>query len=217
MLTLFVLLFRAGGGNFGGNGGLSIRNVEKVKEVLRFQKRMENTESEDRWLTKRLGLLPKANMCSPEAEKEFAVDDLWHEWPMGYHVNSASFSADVWQPKAKRKQIFDYCPEIKIILDMRLERERCQEPPEPVPQVDYDIIAPPLPVGASPDSMVRDSIAALTQDRDNAQFSDEEGGNDGLAEEVKELEDDPEQLQKGPADGGGSPGPPSENNEIEPM
>jgi hypothetical protein len=188
-----------------------MRNVEKVKEVLQFQKRLENTESEDRWLSKRLGLLPKANMCPPETEKEFAVDDVWHEWPMGYHVNSGSFSVDVWQPKAKRKQIFDYCPEIKIILDMRLERERCYE----APALDYDIVAPPLPVGAPPASEVRDSIAALTQDQESARSSNEDGDDDDLMKQAKEPGKDLEQLTKEPTDSEESPEDLTEDGEIE--
>jgi hypothetical protein len=58
---------------------LSIRNVEKAKRVLRFQKRMDDPDSEDQWLSLRLGLLPDSNMCPREKELEFAVAEVWHE------------------------------------------------------------------------------------------------------------------------------------------
>lgn len=82
-----------------------------------------------------MGLLPDAHMCDPVLEREFAVEDVWQERPMGYHINPAGWSPEVWHDSSKRRMIFDYCPEVKIILDMYLERERCQfpvfAPPEP--------------------------------------------------------------------------------------
>lgn len=113
---------------FGGNGGLSLRRVSKVLEVLQFQTRLDNTFSEDQWMASRVGLVPGANMAPPAVEKEFAVEDIWTERPMGYHINPTvgpGNSQDVWDDPAKRKMIYEYCPEIKIILDMRLDREQC--------------------------------------------------------------------------------------------
>ena len=48
---------------FGGNGGLSLRRVSKVLEVLQFQTRLDNTFSEDQWMASRVGLIPGANMA----------------------------------------------------------------------------------------------------------------------------------------------------------
>lgn len=118
---------RNNGAKFGGVGGLSLRRVSKVREVLEFQERQDNSGPEDWWMSQRLGLLPDANMCPPEKEKEFAVEDIWHEWPMGYHMNHAGPAAEVWRPIQRRHEIYDYCPELKIILDMNLEREKCPE------------------------------------------------------------------------------------------
>lgn len=67
-------------------------------------------------------------MAPPAIEKDFAVEDIWADWPMGYHINPTmgpGNSMDVWESLERRKAIYDYCPEIKIILDMHLERERC--------------------------------------------------------------------------------------------
>ncbi|CCF41996.1 hypothetical protein CH063_12112 [Colletotrichum higginsianum] len=56
-----------------------------------------------------------------------AVEDFYMEKPMGYHVRDGgqSLSDKVWKDPKQRKKIFDYCPEISMIMDMKLERERC--------------------------------------------------------------------------------------------
>lgn len=112
---------------FGGSGGLSIRRVSRVRQVLEFQKRQDNSNPEDQWMSARLGLLPKANMCPPEKQREFAVEDVWYEWPLGFHMKHGGPSQNVWGTVDKRKKVMDYCPEIKIILDMYLDREKCPD------------------------------------------------------------------------------------------
>ncbi|KAI1369170.1 hypothetical protein F5Y08DRAFT_335007 [Xylaria arbuscula] len=51
-------------GRFGGNGGLSLRRVSAIIEVLRNQVRADNSEPEDVWLTERLGHRPGARMAN---------------------------------------------------------------------------------------------------------------------------------------------------------
>ncbi|CZT40630.1 uncharacterized protein RSE6_00267 [Rhynchosporium secalis] len=51
-------------GRFGGNGGLSLRRVSKIIDVLRNQQRIQNTEPEDVWLTDRLGHRPGAKLAN---------------------------------------------------------------------------------------------------------------------------------------------------------
>ncbi|ETN42585.1 uncharacterized protein HMPREF1541_01742 [Cyphellophora europaea CBS 101466] len=115
------------GERFGGNGGLSLRRLSRVREVLEFQRRIDDTTAEDYWMSARLALLPDANMCPPGKEREFAVDEIYHEWPMGFHINPSRFSEAVWRRPDQRRKIYDYCPEIKIILDMYLDREKCPQ------------------------------------------------------------------------------------------
>ena len=127
-LTLeLTSVHRNNGARFGGNGGLSLRKVSSIKEVLKFQTRLDHSFSEDAWISSRMGLLPDAHMCDPVLEREFAVEDVWQERPMGYHVNPAGWSNEVWGDRDKRRMIYDFCPEVKIILDMYLERERCPQ------------------------------------------------------------------------------------------
>lgn len=57
-----------------------------------------------------------------------AVEDVYMEKPMGYHVKDGGqgLSDKVWKNPTQRKKIFDYCPELSLIMDMKLERERCE-------------------------------------------------------------------------------------------
>lgn len=113
----------------GGLGGLSLRRLSKVKQVLSFQSRQDEAEPEDHWLVGRIATLPEANLPPPEVEKYFSVQSVWHEKPLGYHVgaNGANRFPEIWHSYERRKQIYEYCPEIKMVLDMKLERERCTE------------------------------------------------------------------------------------------
>lgn len=51
-------------GKFGGNGGLSLRRVSAIIDVLRNQQRRDNSEPEDVWLTDRLGHRPGAKLAN---------------------------------------------------------------------------------------------------------------------------------------------------------
>ncbi len=57
---------------FGGNGGLSLRRVSKIIDVLRNQQRIPNTEPEDVWLTDRLGHLPGAKLANGTTSLTFS-------------------------------------------------------------------------------------------------------------------------------------------------
>jgi len=60
-------------------------------------------------------------------EDAFSVEGVWHEKPMGFHVRDGGedLADDVWRDKARRKSNFEYCPELAMIMPMKLERERC--------------------------------------------------------------------------------------------
>ncbi|XMA12406.1 hypothetical protein WAI453_005197 [Rhynchosporium graminicola] len=113
---------------FAGNGGLSLRRISAVKKILGFQSRYNDTEPEDEWFGKRITVLPGAKVANGKQEDHFAVEDIWHEKPMGFHVRDGgkALSDDVWKNSDRRKGNFEYCPELAIIMPMKLERERCQ-------------------------------------------------------------------------------------------
>jgi hypothetical protein len=47
---------------------------------------------------------------------------------MGYHVRDGGgdLAEDVWKNPDRRKGNFEYCPELAMIMPMKLERERCE-------------------------------------------------------------------------------------------
>ncbi|KAK2000073.1 hypothetical protein LX36DRAFT_572944 [Colletotrichum falcatum] len=112
---------------FSGNGGLSLRRVSSIRRVLEFQERYNNTEAEDEWFGKRLWVMQGEKVAHGK-KGVLAVEDIYMEKPMGYHVRDGgnSLSDTVWKDPKQRKKIFNYCPELSMIMDMKLERERCE-------------------------------------------------------------------------------------------
>ncbi|KAL0932036.1 uncharacterized protein CTRU02_212989 [Colletotrichum truncatum] len=113
---------------FSGNGGLSLRRVSSIKRVLQFQERYNNTEAEDEWYGKRLWIMQGEKVAHGK-KGVLAVEDVYMEKPMGYHVRNGgkSLPDSVWKNPTQRKKILNYCPEISLIMDMKLERERCED------------------------------------------------------------------------------------------
>ncbi len=59
-------------GRFGGNGGLSLRRVSSIIEILQDQVRVNDSEPEDVWLTDRLGHRPGAKMANGSLSLTFS-------------------------------------------------------------------------------------------------------------------------------------------------
>ncbi|KAG9246131.1 hypothetical protein BJ878DRAFT_311048 [Calycina marina] len=118
---------RSAGDRFAGNGGLSIRRISVIKKVLEFQERYNDTQPEDEWFGKRLITMPGAIVATGEQEERFSVEAIWHPKPLGFHVpeGGMNLADDVWKDPTRRKHNFEYCPELVMIMPMKLERERC--------------------------------------------------------------------------------------------
>lgn len=111
---------------FAGNGGLSLRKVSTIKRVLKFQERINDTNPEDEWFGTRLWVLPGASIASG-TEGQLSVEDTYIPNAMGFHVRDGgnNLADGVWKDPVQRKAIFDYCPELSLIMNMKLEVERC--------------------------------------------------------------------------------------------
>ncbi|KAK6337708.1 hypothetical protein TWF696_001191 [Orbilia brochopaga] len=112
----------------GGNGGLSLRRVRPIIDLLKKESRPDgHPELEDLWLCNRLAKMPGINMANGSMEAHFSVEAVWEDKPMGYHTgwSGARLPPDVWGTAEKRKAIYDYCPEMKMTIAMKLEREGC--------------------------------------------------------------------------------------------
>ncbi|TFA99507.1 hypothetical protein CCMA1212_008876 [Trichoderma ghanense] len=113
---------------FSGNGGLSLRRVSVIKRVLSFQARFNNSEPEDEWFGKRLWVLPGAKIAS-KLDGAISVEDVYMERPVGFHIREggSNLNEDIWSDAVRRREILEYCPEVSMIMDMKLERERCPD------------------------------------------------------------------------------------------
>ncbi|PNY24981.1 Uncharacterized protein TCAP_05064 [Tolypocladium capitatum] len=117
---------RPGDQAFAGYGGLSLRRVSTIKKVLRHQRRHNNSEPEDEWFEKRITSLPGEKIVTGSGAV-FAVENKLTHKPMGYHAPRSRRGLDrnVWKDPKARESIFQYCPELRIIMDMKLEKQRC--------------------------------------------------------------------------------------------
>lgn len=72
--------------------------------------------------------MPDLKVASALDSQHFSVEEVYHEKPMGYHLRNGEghLPTNVWKNKAQRSAILKYCPELGIILPMKLERERCE-------------------------------------------------------------------------------------------
>ena len=113
---------------FAGNGGLSIRRISAVRRILGFQVREPKTQPEDEWFGKRIISMPDLRVATGAQAQHFSVEDVYHEKPMGYHLwdGKGHLSEAVWKNSEQRKSILKFCPDLAIILPMKLERERCE-------------------------------------------------------------------------------------------
>ncbi|KAL3421501.1 hypothetical protein PVAG01_07946 [Phlyctema vagabunda] len=111
---------------FGGNGGLSLRRVSKVLQVLDKEQRRDNDVAlEDLWLSIRLARLAHANMPHANTSKTFSVESVWDDTPLGYHIGWLGVHHEqIWDDPKQVDHILRYCPEVKLILGMKLDNDK---------------------------------------------------------------------------------------------
>lgn len=130
---------------WGGNGGLSLRRISRVLEVLTHQKRPHDSKPEDLWLSERMAHIPASKMANGSVGQQFSGETLYgipmnassgyytddlDSWrygfyePMGYHIGGSGgfLHSGIWGRSSQREHIYKYCPEIKMTLPMDVER-----------------------------------------------------------------------------------------------
>ncbi|KAI0166298.1 hypothetical protein GGR57DRAFT_510033 [Xylariaceae sp. FL1272] len=114
---------RIGNNPSSGTGGLSLRRASAIKRILKFQMRYNDTSPEDEWFASRISVLPGARVAEDQLASEGVIPNA-----LGYHIRDGGqgISDDVWKDPVQRRNILDYCPELSLIMDMKLERERCE-------------------------------------------------------------------------------------------
>ncbi|KAI4130088.1 MAG: hypothetical protein LQ338_001940 [Usnochroma carphineum] len=105
---------------YGGNGGLSLRRVSSIIQVLRDQIRIPNSDPEDVWLTSRLGHRPGAKVANGSVSLTFSGENIYYDKPMGYHTGGSGrfLGGGIWGSPELRQHNYDYCPEVKMTLEM---------------------------------------------------------------------------------------------------
>jgi len=93
---------------WGGNGGLSIRNRDKILQVIEKYNWTQNPEPEDVWYYKHIGELPNATLPHGSVSKTFSVEGLYYPKPLGYH-QVGRYHGD------KMGEVEQYCPENKLV------------------------------------------------------------------------------------------------------
>lgn len=63
-------------GQWGGNGGLSIRRVSRIVDILHNQKRADKSQPEDVWLSERLAHHPRAKVANGSISLEFSGENF---------------------------------------------------------------------------------------------------------------------------------------------
>jgi hypothetical protein len=116
----------AGDAQFGGNGGLSLRRISAILRVLQSEQRKPNDgELEDLWLCNRMHRMPGAKMANASISKTFSVEGVWDDAPLGYHVGWLGVHhGQLWDSEAQVEHVLEYCPEVKMILGMRLAGDK---------------------------------------------------------------------------------------------
>ncbi|KAL8708761.1 MAG: hypothetical protein Q9220_006403 [cf. Caloplaca sp. 1 TL-2023] len=105
---------------YGGNGGLSLRRVSSIIQILRDQVRTPNSDPEDVWLTSRLGHRPGAKVANGSTSLEFSGENIFTERPLGYHTGGSgrNLGGGIWGSRELREGVYAYCPEVKMTLEM---------------------------------------------------------------------------------------------------
>lgn len=107
---------------FGGNGGLSLRHAPQHIKLLENLEREPESEWEDVWLSEHLAAMEGSNMPSANISRFFSVESVWTERPCGYHLrgNGKLMDGGIWHDESRRREVLEWCPEIKIALDVEM-------------------------------------------------------------------------------------------------
>ncbi|KAG4028011.1 hypothetical protein MFRU_025g00770 [Monilinia fructicola] len=111
---------------YGGNGGLSLRRVSSILKVLEKERRKPGDgQLEDLWFSNTLNKLEGTRMANAKVSKSFSVESIWDEAPLGYHIGWLGVHhGQIWDKPEYVSHIMNYCPEVKIILGMKLDNDK---------------------------------------------------------------------------------------------
>ena len=108
-----------------GHNGYSLRKVSSAKEAIRsFSRTLGNPVDWD--LRDAMQERPKAKLPTEKAESFFVMESEWVERPMAYHPYTKDLKDhEGWATENYRRAIWEHCPELKVVMQMKLDREKC--------------------------------------------------------------------------------------------
>ncbi|GAM91202.1 hypothetical protein ANO11243_092490 [Dothideomycetidae sp. 11243] len=106
---------------YGGNGGLSLRRVSSIMSLL-SQKSYDprDRRPEDVWLAAEMRNIGIDDICPRDIAKGWGSSSMYSHHPMSYHTgkNGKLLSEAQFGTVALREELYEWCPEIKMHLDM---------------------------------------------------------------------------------------------------
>lgn len=109
------------------SGGFSLRRVSSIRRVLAFQSRDNDTVSDAEFFSYRMHTFPDAVLPTAQMASRFSVEHTYHNNSMGFHIGDIDVNNDVWAQEEQRREIYKYCPEVKMVMSpMKLLREKCE-------------------------------------------------------------------------------------------
>ncbi|KAI9731109.1 MAG: hypothetical protein M1818_007967 [Claussenomyces sp. TS43310] len=111
---------------FGGNGGLSLRKVSKILQVLEKRKRRPGDGAlEDLWLVNQIHALENSHLPNATISKHFSVESVWDDRPLGYHIGYLGVHHEqIWDDPKQVDHVFEYCPEVSLIMKMEMKGDK---------------------------------------------------------------------------------------------
>lgn len=106
--------------------GFSIRNVAKVRRILSFQERANDTATDGDFFRDRMKPLPGSHLPNDDESAQFVVEHRYQDKSLAFHIGDISEHPEVWNNTGNRQKIYNYCPEVRMIMSpMKLMREKC--------------------------------------------------------------------------------------------
>ncbi|GAM88314.1 hypothetical protein ANO11243_063470 [Dothideomycetidae sp. 11243] len=114
-----------------GFNGYSLRKVSAIRKVMKASRPpsdiVDDSSLMEEVFSRHDAIVPGLGDAS-----KFVMESGWVERPMAYHPSAKMIRQDEgWYTNNGRRGIWDHCPEVKVVMHMKLNRQKC---PDPTPE-----------------------------------------------------------------------------------
>jgi hypothetical protein len=116
-------------GKYKGNGGISLRRVSLVHQILNSNTRFED-DPEASFFANKFKDLPEAQQVANDAvAQHFVLEGDFVEHPFAIHAPSdgTQLPPSVWDDHDNRMKMYESCTEIRMIIPTKFDREKCEK------------------------------------------------------------------------------------------